>query len=118
MNGLLRDYFPNGTDLSAHSAEELTRVAIEVNERPRKTLGWNRPTDLFDSALQSARPGGPVCGAAAAGDLLERPGSGARVREPTATAAGEGGRATSASTSGGRRPTVTGVPIGATTESC
>ena len=56
MNGLLRDYFPKGTDLSAHSAEELTRVAIEVNERPRKTLGWNRPTDLFDSALQSARP--------------------------------------------------------------
>jgi transposase, IS30 family len=56
MNGLVRDYFPKGTDLSAHSAEELTRVAIEVNERPRKTLGWNRPTDLFDSALQSARP--------------------------------------------------------------
>ena len=56
MNGLLRDYFPKGTDLSVHSAEKLTRVAIEVNERPRKTPGWNRPTDLFDSALQSVRP--------------------------------------------------------------
>jgi IS30 family transposase len=56
MNGLLRDYFPKGADLSVHNAEELTRVAIEVNQRPRKTLGWNRPTDLFDSALQSVRP--------------------------------------------------------------
>ena len=46
-NGLLRDYFPKGTDLSTHSAEELRRVAVEVNERPRKTLGWTRPADLF-----------------------------------------------------------------------
>jgi IS30 family transposase len=54
MNGLLRDYFPKGTDLSVHSAEELTRVAIELNERPRKTLGWSRPADLFQTALASA----------------------------------------------------------------
>ncbi len=54
MNGLLRDYFPKGTDLSVHSAQELQRVADEVNDRPRKTLGWNRPGDLFAHALQAA----------------------------------------------------------------
>ena len=54
MNGLLRDYFPKGTNLSVHSAEKLTRGAIEVNERPRKTLGWSRPADLFQTALASA----------------------------------------------------------------
>jgi IS30 family transposase len=53
-NGLLRDYFPKGTDLSVHSADELARIAVEVNERPRKTLGWNRPADLFNSALAAA----------------------------------------------------------------
>jgi IS30 family transposase len=44
----------DGSDLSVHSAEELSRVAIEVNERPRKTLGWSRPADLFQTALASA----------------------------------------------------------------
>jgi IS30 family transposase len=53
MNGLLRDYFPKGTDLSVHTLEDLARVAAEVNERPRKTLGWSRPIDLFTTALQS-----------------------------------------------------------------
>jgi len=48
-NGLLRDYFPKGTDLSAVSPKELQRVADEVNARPRKTLGWARPVDLMDS---------------------------------------------------------------------
>ncbi len=52
-NGLLRDYFPKGTDLSVFSDEELQRVAVEVNDRPRKTLGWNRPADLFDTAHAS-----------------------------------------------------------------
>jgi IS30 family transposase len=51
MNGLLRDYFPKGTDLSVHTAEEILAVAVEVNQRPRKTLDWNRPADLFDRAL-------------------------------------------------------------------
>ncbi len=46
-NGLLRDYFPKGTDLSSFSHEELLRVADELNDRPRKTLGWARPADLI-----------------------------------------------------------------------
>jgi IS30 family transposase len=50
MNGLLRDYFPKGTDLM-HTVEDLARVAAEVNQRPRKTLGWQRPADLFDAAV-------------------------------------------------------------------
>jgi len=54
MNGLLRDYFPKGTDLSVHTAEDLARIAAEVNDRPRKTLGWSRPADLFQTALASA----------------------------------------------------------------
>ncbi|MBS4728871.1 IS30 family transposase [Mycobacterium sp. SM1] len=50
MNGLLRDYFPKGTDLSLISPEELQRVADEINDRPRKTLGWARPADLITGA--------------------------------------------------------------------
>lgn len=46
-NGLLRDYFPKGTDLSGISPEELQGVADELNDRPRKTLGWARPADLI-----------------------------------------------------------------------
>ena len=51
MNGLLRDYFPKGTDLSVHTVEDVTRVAVEVNQRPRRTLGWQRPADLFYAAI-------------------------------------------------------------------
>lgn len=47
MNGLLRDYFPKGMDLREVSPEELARVAEEINDRPRKTLGWTRPVDLL-----------------------------------------------------------------------
>ena len=54
MNGLLRDYFPKGTDLSVHTAEDIARIAAEVNERPRKTLGWQRPADLFTTELAAA----------------------------------------------------------------
>jgi IS30 family transposase len=54
MNGLLRDYFPKGTDLSLHSAEEVALVAAEVNDRPRKTLGWQRPAALFAAAATAA----------------------------------------------------------------
>ena len=50
MNGLLRDYFPKGTELM-HTVQDITRVAAEINERPRKTLGWQRPADLFSAAI-------------------------------------------------------------------
>lgn len=53
-NGLLRDYFPKGTDLSVFDAQELQRVAVEMNDRPRKTLDWNRPADLFSTELAAA----------------------------------------------------------------
>jgi IS30 family transposase len=42
-NGLLRQYFPKGTDLRCHDAEQLAAVADELNTRPRKTLGWKTP---------------------------------------------------------------------------
>jgi transposase, IS30 family len=47
MNGLLRDYFPKGMDLHQVAPEELAWVAEEINDRPRKTLGWARPADLL-----------------------------------------------------------------------
>ena len=40
-NGLLRQYFPKGSDLRSHSAERLAAVAAELNARPRKSLGWD-----------------------------------------------------------------------------
>ncbi|MBG6213456.1 IS30 family transposase [Cryobacterium sp. CAN_C3] len=46
-NGLLRQYFPKGTDLNAHSAQRLLEVATELNERPRKTLNRSTPADLL-----------------------------------------------------------------------
>src|SRR3954453_8087670 len=53
-NGLLRQYFPKGTDLSAHSAEAIAAVAATLNARPRKTLGWKTPAEAFDKLLRSA----------------------------------------------------------------
>jgi len=46
-NGLLRDYFPKGTNLRVHTAADLARVGAELNHRPRKTLDWQTPHDLF-----------------------------------------------------------------------
>jgi IS30 family transposase len=51
-NGLLRQYFPKGTDLSKHGAVELSAVAHALNTRPRKTLGWQTPAEALDSLLK------------------------------------------------------------------
>jgi IS30 family transposase len=53
-NGLLRQYFPKGTDLSKHSPEDLAAVAAALNGRPRKTLSWNTPGEALDQLLQSS----------------------------------------------------------------
>ena len=53
-NGLLRQYFPKGTDLSAHSKNALQAVALALNTRPRKTLGWKTPAEAFDEYLRLA----------------------------------------------------------------
>ena len=50
-NGLLRQYFPKGTDLSVHSPEHLLAVAAELNGRPRKTLGWAKPAEAMTRLL-------------------------------------------------------------------
>jgi IS30 family transposase len=50
-NGLLRQYFPRGTDLASHSAEDLAAVAAALNSRPRKTLGWRTPAEALDEHL-------------------------------------------------------------------
>ena len=52
-NGLLRDYFPKGTDLSVHSADEIARVQAELNSRPRRILGWESPADRMAMLLAS-----------------------------------------------------------------
>jgi len=53
-NGLLRQYFPKGTDLAVHSAEHLAAVAAELNGRPRKTLDWRAPADHLATLLETA----------------------------------------------------------------
>ena len=57
-NGLLRQYFPKGTDLSRWSAEDLEAVAHALNNRPRKVLGWKTPAEVFDEQLRSLRQPG------------------------------------------------------------
>jgi IS30 family transposase len=54
-NGLLRQYFPKGTDLSAHAAEDLEAVATALNARPRKALGWQTPAEALDEVLRSVQ---------------------------------------------------------------
>lgn len=56
-NGLLRQYFPKGTDLSRWDADEIEAVARALNSRPRKTLGWKTPGEAFDEHLLSVQTG-------------------------------------------------------------
>ena len=55
-NGLLRQYFPKGTDLTRHTAEDLAAVAATLNSRPRKTLGWKTPAEALNDYLLSLQP--------------------------------------------------------------
>jgi len=57
-NGLLRQYFPKGTDLSLHGTDALTAVASALNARPRKTLGWRTPAETLDKLLKAAQSDG------------------------------------------------------------
>jgi IS30 family transposase len=51
-NGLLRQYFPKRSDLTVHTQKDLDRVATELNDRPRQTLGWMSPSEALDEAMR------------------------------------------------------------------
>lgn len=57
-NGLLRQYFPKGTDLSRWDAADVEAIAVTLNGRPRKTLGWRTPAEVFSEQLSSATQAG------------------------------------------------------------
>ncbi|TXH50809.1 MAG: IS30 family transposase [Burkholderiaceae bacterium] len=57
-NGLLRQYFPKGTDLARWHADELAAVAAALNSRPRKSLGWKTPAEALDEHLRSLQQAG------------------------------------------------------------
>ncbi|PPK63289.1 integrase-like protein [Actinokineospora auranticolor] len=57
-NGLLRQYFPKGTDLARWSLNELTAIAAVLNSRPRKTLNWKTPTEALNQLLLSTQQDG------------------------------------------------------------
>ena len=52
-NGLLRQYFPSKSDLSLHSTAHLNAVARQLNGRPRETLGWMKPVEVFGQSVAS-----------------------------------------------------------------
>jgi IS30 family transposase len=52
-NGLLRQYFPKGSDLAAHTPEHLAAVAAQLNHRPRKTLDWDTPAERLAKLLNA-----------------------------------------------------------------
>lgn len=54
-NGLLRQYFPKGTDLGIQGTDEISAVAAALNARPRKTLGWKTPAEALDELLSSVK---------------------------------------------------------------
>ena len=51
-NRLLRQYFPKGTNLSGYSQSDLNKIALRLNQRPRKTLGFQTPADKLHAVLQ------------------------------------------------------------------
>ena len=52
-NGLLRQYFPKGTDMSRYDERELDVVAATLNGRPRKTLGWRTPAEALNELISA-----------------------------------------------------------------
>jgi IS30 family transposase len=59
-NGLLRQYFPKGTDLSGYHPDYLEYVSAEMNQRPRMTLGWRTPAEALNQLLSESSPSGGV----------------------------------------------------------
>jgi IS30 family transposase len=57
-NGLLRQYFPKGTDMSRYSANEINAVALTLSTRPRKTLGWRTPAEALNEHILSIQQAG------------------------------------------------------------
>ena len=59
-NGLVRQYLPKGTDLSGYSQEQLDAIADEINNRPRKTLGWASPIEVYRAYLEKLANDSPA----------------------------------------------------------